>query len=301
MIVLFFALCAFAQPTSEWVEFKSDNGEVLMSMPGTPSYFFDETGFFFQELQPHSRIYTYKNVQILNAHVGNTYMCLEIYRVPSSKDHLDHLLKGRFYPSDKKESRSGDVLIFDTDFGKDVTDDVKKRTGQTVNFAARYIATKTHVYVATVWSRGERNADFDRFLSSISLTADVAQTKIEPTKISSLTPITLGDVSRQLTGDQAKLLPDDPKYDPKRPGSLLVVQRPWAGNYMPVNNMVSQGKVKLYVEYRSDGNVSRIDLISGGSGYMNRLAVFSALRTKFLPELQNGNTVTVGRHLTYQF
>jgi hypothetical protein len=303
-LIFLFAFSVFAQPASEWVEFKSDNGEILISLPGTPSYFFDEAGFFIQELQPQGRTFTYKNVQILNANLGDTYMSVEIYRVPSSKDHLDHLLKGRFYPSDKsdkKESKSGNVLKIETDFGKDVIDDVKKRTGQTVDFAATYIATKTHVYAATVWSRGVRNADFERFLSSIRLTADVAATKVEPISISSLTPITVGDVVRQLSGEQTKLLPDDPENDPKRPGSLVVLQRPWAGNYVPVNNMVSKGKVKLYVEHNRNGNVSKVDLISGGSGYMHRLAVFSALRSKFLPELHNGNTVTVGRHLTYRF
>ena len=298
IFTLIFSFTTQAQNAADWVRVQSDNGEFSIETPANPVYFYDKDGFYFNN--SFSGAYNFREMQMLNATLDKTYMSVEIYRMTNPKGYLDEIdgRNGLAFSKIKPDLKDFTVRkgVFDRSYER-----VKKLT-ENINFEVRYIASKTHFYVVTVWNKGKSNAVSERIFSSINLGA--AQNNSETSsivKISKLKPVTIEQIGGQLSKKEIESLPENPKYENGKPGELFVLHVPQSGwNFTNVNSR-AKGVVRLKVTYSKEGRIAKILLVSGLPGGLNRLAFFSILRTKFLPPEKDGEPVTIERVITYDY
>lgn len=287
----------FSQESPVWQEYVWEDVKISFYMPPRIRYVFDDGGFSY-ERQNGSR-FSFRDAHIINASEGNTYFSLERYSADSPKAHLDELLFSQRLKKQTVNSGDREIKIVD------VTVDGLDEPGQDEpNFTARYIATKSHLYVATAWCRGKKPPAFDRFLSS--LTESIASGKSasgSPNSISlsKVAPTTISSITGSISSAEAQGLAERDTRNKSEKGLLLILHTPWAGNYVPTNNMTSKGTVRLLVTFGREGYVEKVRLISGAPGNANRNSLFSVLRTTFLPKLENGSAVETIREVTYRF
>ncbi|MBS1794675.1 MAG: energy transducer TonB [Acidobacteria bacterium] len=284
-----------APPASEWVRVESDDGEFSVEMPGEPVYFADRDGFFFTH--PISGVSELKEMQMLTAAVDGTYMSVEIYRTANPKGFIDAFLPYTGLDISKIKTDVKDFTIRRGEFDRSY-EKVRKLT-ENVNFEVRFIASKTHYYVVTVWNRGPASAAAGRFLDSLRLGVRPAGER--PVKISTFNPLRIDEIGGELTKKEAAALPDPPKYENGAPGTPFVLFVPQPGITFTAREARTKGVMRFKVTYSKEGRVSKILLVAGLPGGLNRLAFFSILRTKFLPAEENGRAVDFERVITYDY
>lgn len=281
---------------NDLVRIESDNGEFSIELPNNGAYFYDKDGFYLNNVM--GNVYNFKEMQMLNASLDKTYMSVEVYRMPNPKNYLDVISERKNLAYSKVKSDLKDFLVYKAEFDRSY-ERIKKST-ENVNFEIRYIASKTHFYIATVWNKGKSTPVSERFLSSIRLgSAKASNEKI--IKISAMKPVTIEQIGGQLSKKEIEALPDNPKIENGAPGELFVLQVPQSGFNFAAANSGAKGIVRLYVTYSKEGRIDKISLVSGLPGGLNRLAFFSILRTKFLPAEKDGKPVTIERVINYDY
>lgn len=294
-LLLFTQVTIFSQKT-EWIRVASDNGEFSIELPDSGRYFYDKDGFYFND--PMSGAFTFKEMQMLNAALDKTYMSVEIYRMPNAKGYLERISNWGGLAFTKIKTGEKDFVARKAEFDRSY-EPVRKRT-ENLNFEVRYIASKTHFYIITVWNRGKNTPAAERLLASIKLGAENAP-DAKSVRISAIEPVTLAQIGGQLSKDEIKALPEGSKFENGAPGQLYILQTPWSGfNFANVNSR-AKGVVRLKVTYSKEGRIDKIALVSGLPGGLNRLAFFAVLRSKFLPAEKDGEPVTVEKVINYDY
>lgn len=300
VLVVTAQISAFSQQAAKWVRIQSDNGEFSIEVPDNEAsaYFYDKEGFYLND-SPMGP-YNFKEVQMLHGALDKTYMSVEIFRMQNPKGYLDELELRKYFAFSKIKTDRKDFEIRQAGFDQSY-ERIRKLT-ENINFEIRYIASKTHFYIVTVWNRGKSNPISGRFLSSIRLGVPQPASPGEKTlKISALKPITLDQIGGQVSKAEADSLPDSPKIEIDAPGELFILYVPPSGTNFANPNMRAKGVIRLKATYSKDGRVTKILLVSGLPGGLNRLAFFSILRTKFLPAEENGEPKTTERVFTYDY
>ena len=290
--------------TNHLARFQSDNGEFSLEMPADSEYFYDKDGFFFET--PGRGFFRFMDMQMLNGVSGRTYMSVEIYRVTNPKAYINELLLQSGFAVKKIETGIKGITVQTAVLGPR-SQGVLKTTGRTANYQAVYAASKTHIFIATVWNRGDANSISKAFLSSIRFGSNDAIKEastvgsLKPVFISSLNPLTIREIAGQMSKDESRNVRENSEIDPKDPNSIFFLSSPWAGNIMATNNMLAKGKVALKVTYGSDARVKKVLHMSGLGGNSSRNAFFAILRTKFLPQELDGVALSTDRKIIYEF
>ncbi len=300
ILLLIAQISAFSQNTAKWVRIQSDNNEFSIEVPNNEAsaYFYDKEGFYLND-SPMGP-YNFKDVQMLHAALDKTYMSVEIFRMQNPKGYLDELTLRKNLAYSKIKTDRKDFNVQKAEFDRSY-ERVRKLT-ENINFEIRYISSKTHFYIVTVWNKGKSNPVSERFLSSIRLGAPQSAAPDEKIlKISALKPITIDQIGGQLSKAEADSLPDSPKLEIGAAGELFILHVPPAGTNFANPNMRAKGVIRLKATYSKEGRVSKILLVSGLSGGLNRLAFFAVLRTIFLPAEENGEPKTIEIVFTYDY
>ena len=291
----------FSQTTDGgWIRIESDNGEFSIEMPNNEAsaYFYDKDGFYYNNYPTGP--FNFKEMQMLHGALDKTYMSVEIYRMSNPKVYLDEIAMRKNLAFSKIKTDQKDFEMYRAEFNRSF-EKVRKMT-ENINFETRYIASRTHFYAVTVWNRGKANPISERFLASIRLgAAGSASSNGKSMKISALKPLTLDQIGGELSKQEAAALPDAPKFENGTPGLPFVLYVPPSGYNFASPNMRAKGVIRLKTTYSKDGRISKILLVSGLPGGLNRLAFFSILRTKFLPAEENGEPKNLERVVNYDF
>ncbi|HVE57185.1 MAG TPA: hypothetical protein VNB22_10180, partial [Pyrinomonadaceae bacterium] len=246
---------------NDWVRIESDNGEFSIELPNNGAYFYDKDGFYLNNVM--GNVYNFKEMQMLNASLDKTYMSVEIYRMPNPKDYLNVISERRNMAFSKIKPDLKDFLVRKAEFDRSY-EQIRKRI-ENVNFEIRYIASKTHLYIVTVWNRGKSTPVSERLLASIRLGAENASNE-KSIKISAMKPVTIEQIGGQLSKKEIESLPDNPKIENGTPGGIFVLQVPQSGfNFADVNSR-AKGVIRLYVTYSREGRIDKISLVSGLPG-----------------------------------
>ncbi|HEY8563820.1 MAG TPA: hypothetical protein VIL74_25800 [Pyrinomonadaceae bacterium] len=284
-----------------WVRLESDNGEFSIELPNNEAsaYFYDKDGFYYNNNSPTGP-FNFKEIQMLYGALDKTYMRVEIYRMPNPEVYLNEISRRRNFVFSKIKTDRKEFDIYKAEFDRSY-EKIRELT-ENINFEIRYISSDTHFYTITVWNRGKSNPISERFLSSMRLGAPSSGSAGEKvTKISALKPVTIEQIGGQLSKQEADSVTDSPKIKSGTPGELFVLHVPPAGANFASPNMRAKGVIRFKTTYSKDGRVSRILLVSGLPGGLNRLAFFSVLRTKFLPAEENGEPKTIERVIVYDY
>jgi hypothetical protein len=300
VLLLIAQISVFSQDTGKWIRIQSDNEEFSIEIPDNEAsaYFYDKEGFYLND-SPMGP-YNFKDMQMLHAALDKTYMSVEMFRMQNPKGYLDELVLRKSFAYSKIQTDRKDFNVRKAEFDRSY-EKIRKLT-ENLNFEIRYISSKTHFYIVTVWNRGKSNPVSERFLSSIRLGAPQSGSPGEKgLKVSALKPITIDQIGGQLSKAEADSLTDSPKLEIDAPGELYILYVPPAGTNFANPNMRAKGVIRLKATYSKEGRVSKILLVSGLPGGLNRLAFFSVLRTKFLPAEADGEPKTIERVFTYDY
>lgn len=303
-ITLLFCLIFFAlafqmtaqDQSAEWTRYSSENGELSFEMPSKPVYFYDKDGFSYSN--SNGNVFHFSEMQMIQSSADGIYFCVEIYKVSSPKAHLDEMAEKNGLSISKIDSPEKDFTIkaakLDEKFFR-----VKKILDR-VNYESRFIASKTHLYILTVWNRGKSNPDSERFISSIKLSA-AQKTDDKSVSIATLKALTVNDIGGEVSKENAKLLPDKSSFEPENADDLTLLLLPFPGLTGEARSKRINGSVRYLVKYGADGRAEKISLISGFAGGLIRNTFFSVLRIKYLPRIENGKATAVERVVKFSF
>lgn len=296
IIFVFVSHLAAQDKTSEWTRFSSSNGEISFEMPSSkPVYFYDKDGFSYSA--SYGTNYNYGEMQMIQAAFEDTYFCVEIYKSASPKSHLDELAEKSYLLMSKVDSEEKNFTVKRGQLSPKHPR-VKKFIDR-VNFESRYIASKNYLYVLTVWNRGKSNPNAERFISSIKLSSDTKNDKT--ISISTLKPLTIDNIGAEISKEAADRLVEKTDFEFKNPDELTILLIPFIGFTDEARKKQVNGMIEMMLSYSSDGRIEKISLIKGLPAGLTRNAVFTALRTKFLPKISNGKAVSTNRIFKYSF
>jgi TonB family protein len=300
ILILAFAASIFAQEktaakTTEWVRVENETGEFSVELPSDFTYFYDQDGFSFEN---PSKTYSFKYMQMLNAAADKTVMSVEIYRVSSPKTHLEELLDRQRFSGEKSEESKNGLTI--KQFTQNKYEEYRTKKETEVNFVAKFIASKTHIYVVTVANRGAASPTAMRFLSSIRLNAKSSDTE-KIIQLSSLKPLTIEQIGETVK-DEVKLdKPQTTKPIEKPENPIIILNKPQVTYTEAARQTLTSGSIRLRVTFDKNGAISKIGLLKGLPNGLNRNAFFAALRIKFIPQEKENELETVTKTVEYSF
>jgi hypothetical protein len=237
-------------------------------------------------------------MQVLNASLDKTYVAVEIYRMQDPKSYVDEISGWKGWKFTKIKTDEKDFSVRQAEWDRSY-----ERIGkilENVNYEVRYITSKAHLYIVTVWNKGKDTSAAERLFASIKLGSENAAVG-KAIKMSEMRPVTIEQMGRRLSKKEIEALPENPKIENGTPGALFILYAPWSGFNFAETNSRPKGVVRLRVTYSKEGRIDKIDFISGLPGGLNRLAFFSILRTKFLPAEKDGEPVTTEGTVNYDY
>lgn len=271
----------------EWQRVQSDNGEFSIELPKNCSYFYEKDGFSAASMNSTVE-HQLTNVQMLNCYQDQTLTSVEVYNTKNPKAIVERLYRG---VSDKAQPR-----VKKTRQGKFEIRDSTKQTQQSL-YNAKYIISKTHIYVLTTATRNQSSATGQRFFASLRLSDDGSTAK--DTLISSLKNAATEFVIERPENSPAK---DETTNAEDKSVKPFVILNKIIPNYTEsARNKGVRGTVRFRVTFSENGNISKLVILNSLPGNLTREAIFTALRTRFLPSEKDDKPISVTKVVEYGF
>jgi len=289
-------ISAQEKSANNWIRVGSNNAEFSIEVPEGYKYFYDENGFW---VSKDSRNYSLKKMSMLNAYIENSLLSFESYE--TGKDGLQAV-----YETDKWFSKyhdSAEISSFERNavkFKQIVTND---GNGYCIS---QYFFSKSRIYILTAASKNGENTTIKRFLDSLLFNPDtrvVADSDFVPfssLKITStnLTEIKDEDEETEIPSKKKTSKSKEKSYDP----SKIFIAKKLSPSYIDsARNKGIKGSIKLRLKFSKDAFISDIEILKSLPEGLLRQAIFAALRIKFLPQEENGKSVSVMKTVTYNF
>lgn len=290
-------LTAVAQKPDEWTRFQANGTEFSIEMPRNAELFADKDGFTVSDNGSLSGI-DLRDMRMLCASDDSTVMWLEVFsandapramRIMVSQTDLDpvklaNLPKGF---SGNEVSKTG-------------ARDFARKQDVPISFVSRYYASKQNLYIVTAARRGAKNEAFDRFLNSVRFNEWAASGMA----ISSVKAFSIEDIgvvaAKPATNAIVPAKSADQKPDEDTSGLLILMRARVPYTSLARSNNVT-GTVLLRATFQTNGRVSKIELIEGLPGGLNRSAFFVTVRTKYLPPEKSGVAESITRQISFSF
>lgn len=256
-----------------WQRFRSVDSKVSIELPTSAKGFFDPDGFMVSSgLGINDLLLT--DARIIATIFDGASLSIETYTGSSSA--LD-----RIYERDKRRSdvhSSGKQKIGGVE--------VKEISSKGQNFFAvrRYFSVGSSIYIISAAARAESSSAKTRFLNSLRIAGKDADPEIG---------VSFEDIPRHnpemevrpSTGQRGKV--DDLKEE-IGVSKLVLVHRPFASYTEAARRKRTTGKIVLRATFGVNGLIDKIIVVESLENGLLRQAIFSALRTKFLPKERNG-------------
>ena len=300
-LFLLSAISIFAQSTqdAEWVRVQSDNGEFSIEIPSNYTYFYDKEGFDYSD---STQFRVFSEMQMLNASIGKTVMSVEVYKVPSPKNYLSRLLEGqKFNNSTRRDYKQGEFGIKEFEQNKFKTDN----GDLIISHIARFITSKTHLYIVTLANHGTKSTPFDKFLSSIQLGDQVNSSN--SVKFSSKNPFKISDIFTDGTKNPIPRPTPKPNTSSKSQNTVkdltpfIILTKPFATYTEQARKNGISGTIRMRITFEKTGAISNIEFLEGLPDGLNRNGFFAALRIKFIPDEKDGELQTIKKQVEYLF
>jgi len=273
---------------NEWIRVQSDNGEFSIEVPANSNYFFDKEGF---QTSYESNDYSMQNASLLNSYYDKTLLSFEAYE--AKKNALKSFIEiDKQRGSYSKFSLNGNSI-----------EQVITKTDKFYSIRW-YFFSKKFVYILTGASKSETPV-IKKFLDSLIFkpdTKEAVDAKIPKFSSLKVTPVHFENLESQKDSDkQTSPNPQAVNKDEENLEKLVIVNKPPAFYVIAARMNRVQGKIRLRVEFSSNGTVSKIEVLKSLPEGLMRQTVFAALRIKFLPEEEYGKPKNVSKVIEYSF
>ncbi|MEO8649333.1 MAG: energy transducer TonB [Acidobacteriota bacterium] len=281
-----FVMTASAQQTDGWMRVQTDDGNFSVEVPAEYKYFFDSNGFV---ISNGGSSFQLKNMSLFTAYKDGSLLSFEVY--DSDRSAVDAL-----YDLDGKGTR----------WRKGVSGKIDQVTARQLEWAgadpvyavSRFFRIKGKAVVMTAASRNGKTDTIARFFDS----ATVEPRSDGGTKLSQLTVTEVKiETAVNPPAAPAKVAPrtaTKPDPDVKK---IVVLRLPRASYVNQARMNSTSGSIRLKPTFGKDGWVEHIVITKDLPDGLVRQTLFSAIRTRFLPEEKNGLPISITRTLEYSF
>lgn len=284
-----FLLTASSAQEPSWADIRSDDGRMAFQMPVTLRHFYDADGFIISSQGGDIEASAF---HILNAYYDNAIVSLEGFK--GSPSGLE-----RLYDSDR-----GRRDVTGTSKAKVSGIEIREITYKTNAFVSerRYFRVGEVNYIVTAASRDPDSAFTKKFLESFRFaakdesvfSAGVPLMNVKRHEISV-------EVKGQLDDDKSNSAAGPKKNAEEGVVKLAVVHKPFASYTGAARQKGTAGTIQLRVTFANEGLINNIVVERSLENGLLRQAIFSAIRTKYLPKTKNGLPVDSTNPIVYTF
>ncbi|MBX3244894.1 MAG: energy transducer TonB [Acidobacteria bacterium] len=233
-----------------------------------------------------------KNAYFFRSFENDTYIALDVYNGSGRAASLmfDDIVKGNLK---KGETIKGKGFVVRKAF----------LDSDTLTVRQQYASIDGLVVILTTASRKGETPEMKSFLSSVRFSPDTKS--IASTDLVSLANLKMTELNLSILdeNDDAKDrdTADDQKNETQDENSLRIFSIPKPGYTSSARFRGIQGEVRLKITFGNDGFIPAIAVRQALPQGLLRQALFSALRIKYLPRIENGQPVDLVRDVTYNF
>jgi hypothetical protein len=290
------ASVSFAQDSEKdrWIRVQSNDGKFSIKIPKQHHYFYDEKGF---ELITWNGIFELSNMSVLNAYVENTLISFECYKISKSEDAekskeniLNTLLYEDInYPSGrKKDFTISEIKRNNYEIKQTVYKDKLQVTFR------QYFYAKDYIYILTTSSRKGFTKEMGLFLDSLNFFTESESLIKENGKPFSEYAETI-ESPKKVTEKKSEKIKKQAKNVIT---SYLIISNP---RVPYTSKSIIKGSIQLELTFSKSGQITKIFVKNSQINDLERNAILTALRIKFLPQLENGKPVNVTKIIEYKF
>lgn len=286
LFLFLFSYSIFPQntQTNDWIRVQSDNGEFSIEVPKKYNYFYSDKG-----VSPISEVQL-NQMNLLTAFDQDTLISIESYK--ESKSTLSQLYDRDKYELDKEELKANKIERNGTSINQ------FSRKHQDYYIVRQYFSSKDYIYILTAASRKGETQSIKRFFDSLLF--DSKKTTAEPNiqKFSNLLVSAIEIVSKNVQSADPKelLIPKNATKD-----SLLTIFKPRPSFTQSAKQERTQGSVQLRIFCLETGFINKIEIVSSLPNGLTWQVISSVIRSKFLPQEQNGIPVSSQGVTEYKF
>lgn len=294
-VLFFLQILAFSQTPDDakWIKVGSDSGDFSTDVPADYGFFHDIDGFTVSKAR---ETYHLSNVSFLNSVSGKTLFSVESYKSDKSAISVLYDHDDRLVTADGEDKTAGFKI-------QDVK--IKSRTFKNEKyFRTRwYFYYGGYSYVLTAASRNGETPEMKHFFDSVLFNKTKTTADQTPVIAFSKLNFTSLEIDESLTKNK----PDE--NDPKsvKPDEnqdslpLIIFSKPLPAYTAQARQNNVTGSIRIRLTFLGNGRIGKLTLLNTLPDGLVRQAVFTALRTKFLPQESNGKPVAVTKTLIYSF
>ncbi|MEO6588054.1 MAG: energy transducer TonB [Pyrinomonadaceae bacterium] len=278
---------------TKWIKVGSDSGDFSIDVPADYGFFSDIDGF---TVSKASETYRLSNVSFLNSLSGKTLFSVESYKSDKSVISVLNNQDDRMMKADG-EGKSGSFKIQDVK--------IKSRNFKNEKYfwTRWYFYYGGYSYVLTAASRNGETPEMKRFFDSVLFN----KTKFTADQTSAIAFSKMNFTSLEIEESMPENKPDENKLNPvktdeKQDSSpLIIFSKPLPSYTTQARQNNVSGSIRIRVTFLGNGRIGKLTLLDTLPDGLIRQAVFTALRTKFLPQESNGKPISVVKTVIYSF
>lgn len=273
----------------EWLPVVIGNASIILDVPSSYRMLNSKEGFTYSLNNERLDL---KNAYFFRSFEKDTYIALDVYNGAARTNTLmfDDIVKNTLKKGETIKGKGHTVrhAFLDSD---------------ALTVRQQYASIDGLVVILTTASRKGETPAMKHFLSSVKFSPDAKTVAARP--FASLSSLTLTELKLSVMAESEDKIDPDPadgnKTQEPEEDRFRIFSHPTPGYTSSARFNKVQGEVVLKVTFGKDGFVPSIAVKRSLPKGLLRQALFSTLRVKFLPRIDNGEPVEFIRDVTYNF